>query len=265
MENNTREHNEHLGGRMRTVTNADRKYNIEKERLRLRKKQSLLGRGKTAYRRVRGKYSAWVGARGKAGEGPAPRLRTAAVQAVACVAIFGLLLGARYLPFAASRQFVETVKTVATTSVSDQSMGEALGKLKFVSNLVPQSVLVFWNRSGAAPDALGLPLGDGQLALRDEDKAVWFLGNGVVKAVADGKITAVQRSSYGGYCATIEHDGGLVSRYEPLVGVRNVPGDEVFEGQSFAVPVEEEGVAKIKVGLELGGEAIEVAPYYEAE
>ena len=51
--------------------------------------------------------------------------------------------------------------------------------------------------------------------------------------------------------------------YEPLVGVRVAPGETLRRGESFAVPVEEDGICKLFFKLEKDGEALALDGYLE--
>ncbi|MDR2514507.1 MAG: M23 family metallopeptidase [Christensenellaceae bacterium] len=258
-------------GRLRAVTEADRRYNIERERLAMRKSQGMAKRGRNVYQNALNKYKSWYdegreqrrqGQQEGRGEVRPGRGRLM-MQSAACLAVLALLAGAKYLPFGPSRQFVETVKTVATVSMEDSGVSEALGKLKFVSNMIPDSVLVFWNKGfEKAPETLEAPLKDARLALK-EGESGWFLGEGPALAMADGKVKSVVRSRYGGYRAVVEHSGGMSSSYEPLTGVRVAPGDELRATQSLGTPVTEEGHSKLLVSVFVNEESADLGAYFK--
>ncbi|MDR3085093.1 MAG: M23 family metallopeptidase [Christensenellaceae bacterium] len=253
------------GGRLRAVTEADRRYNIERERLAMRKRQGLARRGRNAYQNALNKYKSWYDGSAEPRENgeKGPNRSRLMMQSAACLAVLALLAGAKYLPFGPSKQFVETVKTVATVSMEDSGVSEALGKLKFVSNMIPDSVLVFWNKGfEQAPKTLEAPLKDARLAMK-EGESGWFLGEGPALVMADGKVKSVVRSRYGGYRAVVEHAGGMSSSYEPLTGVRVAPGDELRATQSLGTPVTEEGRSKLLVSVFLNDESADLSAYFE--
>ncbi len=239
---------------LRELRQEDRKYNIQRERQRLRR-----DRRTARIRRMLDRRAAYE--RETAVQRPV-RTRLAA-QSVAAVCALALLLGLRALPYEGARQLTDNVRRVATAQLDVEELGQDLGQLEFVSKLVPKSVQVFWTRtSGQAPDALQLPFADAQPALETGD-GLWLIGSGAVHAGADGEVLSVTRSQMGGYCVRIRHAGGLESVYEPLVGVRVAPGDSVRRGESFAVPVEEDGVSKLFLRLELGGRTVDAKEYLE--
>lgn len=240
------------------VSMQDKKAKLEREKGALRRNHRWRGR---RLRRALQKYRETLG--GDEAPRPASSFRSRLLaQSTAALCLLALALGLRALPFEGAQQLTSRLRAVATTQLDLESAGQALGQLEFVSRLVPESVLVFWNKTAAAPSQVELPLTDGRLAL-EQDGGAWVVGTGVVHAAADGTVLRVSRSELGGYQAVVEHSGGLTSVYEPLVGVRVAPGETLRQGQSFAVPVEEEGMSKVFFRLELNEEAVDLADYLE--
>lgn len=212
---------------------------------------------KDVYERALAKYHGWE-VQARETVYPAPKWKT---QCIVCVALLALLLGIKYLPLEAAQTFTQQVRAVATASFGEGRLEAELGKLEFVSSIVPEAVLVFWNRSGEAPKALEAPLLNGKVA-KQTSTGAWFLGEGLVHAGADGKVVSVERSPMGGYVAVLEYAGGLTASFEPLTGVRVAPGEEVRAGQSFALPLTEEGAAKVHLALAQSGSPVGIDTYF---
>ena len=127
---------------------------------------------------------------------------------------------------------VEGVERALTMRID---LDESLGRLSFVRELMPESMLVFFDLSNESE--LAVPV-DGELDKRYDEQRPWIEfacepGADVVAAEA-GTVLAVTQLSGGGWGVLIEHADGLetVSAYllEPVVQA----GQSVERGQVIA-------------------------------
>ena len=143
------------------------------------------------------------------------------------------------------------IRQAATT---EMDIGESIGKLEFVGNFVPESVMVFWN---AGEKTLSAPLASASPLLTEEGWTL-FEGKGVLLAGGEGEVERVTELADGGYRLQIAYDNGLTGVAEPLRGVRVAAGERVHEGQSVGVPAQAGEASQIRVQV-LDGD-IPVAP-----
>lgn len=167
------------------------------------------------------------------------------LQLGVCAALFLVIFGLRQVKAEPVQAALKGIRSAATTEVE---LGRSIGKLEFVGNFVPESVMVFWN---AGDQSLIAPLESSALLLESEERA-WFEGDGALLAGGEGKVESVVASKDGGYKLTIAYDNGLTGTAEPLQGVRVAAGDRVHEGQSVAVPVKVGEAMQVKIVVRSG-------------
>lgn len=152
-------------------------------------------------------------------------------SAVACALLLALL-AAKNIDTPWTRAAVEGVERALTMRID---LDESLGRLSFVRELMPESMLVFFDLSNESE--LAVPV-DGELDKRYDEQRPWIEfacepGADVVAAEA-GTVLAVTQLSGGGWGVLIEHADGLetVSAYllEPVVQA----GQSVERGQVIA-------------------------------
>lgn len=149
------------------------------------------------------------------------------VQLAVCAVLFLAICGLKSVESEPVQAALADIRQAATT---EMDLGESIGKLEFVGNFVPESVMVFWN---AGDKTLSAPLAAAQ-PLLTEDGWTLFEGEGALLAGGEGKVESVTELESGGYCLKIAYDNGLVGIAEPLAGVRVAAGERVHEGQSVA-------------------------------
>jgi len=152
-------------------------------------------------------------------------------SAIACALLLALL-AAKNIDAPWSRAAVAGVESALTMRID---LDESLGRLSFVRDLMPESVLVFFDIS--AQEELEAPV-DGAIIQMYSAERPWLEyecepGADVVAAEA-GTVAAVTQLSGGGWGVLIDHGGGLetVSAYllQPTVGV----GQTVERGEVIA-------------------------------
>lgn len=168
-----------------------------------------------------------------------------------CAALFIALFGMRHLQVEPVQSALAGLRSVATT---ETEIGRSIGKLAFVGNFVPESVMVFWN---AQDKTLTAPLENSSLLLETEDCA-WFEGDGALLAGGEGKVQEVEQLKDGGFGLTIAYDNGLVSVIEPLQGVRVAADERVHAGQNIGIPMQAGDAMQVKVAVTDGSNYVKV-------
>ena len=173
------------------------------------------------------------------------------LQLGVCALLFLLLFGIRQIESEPVQAVVGTLRDTATTEIE---LDESLGKLSYVSSMIPESVQVFWNDT-VKRDRICAPFADGTLLLEKDGCAV-FEGTGKVLTGAEGEAIAVEQGDYGGYAVTLIYTNGLSCRIEPLQGVTIAQGDRVESGQELgsAFPCGES--ARVCLFVQKGGKSI---------
>ena len=164
------------------------------------------------------------------------------VQLGICAALFLVICGMRSVQAEPVQAALAGIKEAATT---EMELGRSIGKLEFVGNFVPESVMVFWN---AQEKNLEKPMETATLLLESEEWA-WFEGRGTLLAGGEGEVKEVASCPEGGFRLTIAYDNGLTAIAEPLQGVRVAAGERVHEGQSVAVPQQVDQACQVKIAV----------------
>lgn len=126
-------------------------------------------------------------------------------------------------------------------------LDESLGALRFVSNLAPESVSVFWNLGAEAHDAPS----DAALSHAFSAAEPWLIyGAGAVRATAAGEVMSVQ-----GDMIRIRHASGLETLYGGLSAIRVREGDWVDAGAELGE------AAALVFELRSQGRALDPAQY----
>ena len=138
--------------------------------------------------------------------------------------------------------------------VVSMDLSESLGSLRFVSNLIPESVAVFWNLSG---EKHFVP-SDAEVLHAFNTKEPWVgYGAGTVRASAAGEVMSVSVDDVGRTALRIRHASGMETVYGNLIYAAAREGDWVEAGGIV-------GTANI-LTFELRGEgrAMNPVPYFK--
>lgn len=136
-------------------------------------------------------------------------------------------------------------------------LDDTLGKLSFVSNLVPDSALVFWN-AGATPQ-VSTPA-DGAIvhAWNQSEPYLTFQGaNGNVTSAAAGEVMSVAHGEDEERIVRVRHENGLESLYGNLSACFVQEGDQVSEGDLIG-----QSQAESEVYFELRQDGRSIDPTY---
>lgn len=132
---------------------------------------------------------------------------------------------------------------------------ETLGKLQLVSNILPESALVFLNTAASEPE-FHIPV---QAASSHEwtQQEPWleYTCIGDVFACQEGEVAAVIKNHAGTYTARILHDGGYESIYSGLHAIHMNENDMVSSGQII-------GTSAGKAAFELRKDGISILPSF---
>ncbi len=112
----------------------------------------------------------------------------------------------------------------------DFKLDESLGKLKFVQNIVPEAILVFWNASNSTK--LASPI-QGEISHAYDEAQPWREYSSDltdVRAAAKGKVKSVKAGTNGDWIVILSHDGGVDTVYAYLGKAVVNPGDEILAG-----------------------------------
>lgn len=112
--------------------------------------------------------------------------------------------------------------------VVTMDLGESLGSLRFVSNLLPESARVFWNLGSerhAAPSRAQV------VHAFSESEPYLCYSEGEALASAAGEVMSVTRDALGRQTVRLRHESGMETLYGNLLGVSVREGDEVKAGQ----------------------------------
>lgn len=193
-----------------------------------------------ALEQVRRKYKAWLQ------EEEVTYPNHFFLQLGACAALFLVLFGLKQVQAEPVRAAIAGIRNVATMEVE---LGRSIGKLEFVGNFVPESVMVYWNAGEAQ---LSAPFEAATLLAEQEGWAV-FEGTGALLSGGEGYVKSVAPCQ-DGYRLTIEYDNGLVGMMEPLQGVRVAANERVHLEQSVGLAMRCGQVNQVRVQV-LDGDA----------
>ena len=119
------------------------------------------------------------------------------------------------------------------TAVKDSvnmNLDETLGKLSFVSNLLPESALVFWNNADTV-EVTAPVHGDVVHTFTEDEPYIGLLGvSSDVHAAADGEVMNIAHGDGEERIVRIRHEDGLETIYGNLLQCYVAEGDQVYEG-----------------------------------
>lgn len=174
-------------------------------------------------------------------------------QLAVCSALFLVIAALRSVQAQPVQAALSAVRSVATT---EMEWDDTIGKLEFVGNFVPESVMVFWN----APDrTLTAPFADATLLDVQGNTAV-FEGRGSVRCGGEGRVECVE-AAQDGYCVTIAHDNGLTMQISGLQSVYVQAQERVHEGQSIGSSQRYGEAGRIAVQVTEGRRSVEAAQW----
>ena len=149
----------------------------------------------------------------------------------------------------------ERAQSVMSHLTSDFEYDDTLGRLQFVSSLLPQSAMVFMNDtqhevSFSAPSA-------SEIIHTWSEQEPWleYSSSENVSACSAGEIVTIVENHQGKYTVRMLHDNGYESIYSGLESVTAKEYDYLSAGQSI-------GIAPDYAGFELRKEGLSVLPVF---
>jgi murein DD-endopeptidase MepM/ murein hydrolase activator NlpD len=140
----------------------------------------------------------------------------------------------------------------------DLNLDETLGRLKFVKDMMPESVLVFWNAGGKG--SLIQPV-KGEVSHAFDAQQPWAeyrcQPGAAVYAAAKGKVVSLGQSARGDWILMLQHEDGLQSVYGYLSRVLVENGQELPAGAQLGVAGEDENA---RLYFELRENGVSVDP-----
>jgi hypothetical protein len=146
------------------------------------------------------------------------------------------------------------------TAIQDSvtmNLDESLGKLTFVSSLLPESALVFWNNNETVQ--VSAPVhGDIVHVFNEEEPYIALLGvSNDVRVAADGEVMNIAHGDGEERVIRIRHENGLETLYGNLMECYVAEGDQVYEGDIIGETAENQPVF---FEVRLSGRSIDPVP-----
>lgn len=189
----------------------------------------------------------------------APFLTTLQGQISVCVGVILLALAVKAVDSPAAQSVSATVSDAITMEVD---VDQDVGKLRFVQNLFPDTVAVWFSKS--APESLTPPI-DGRVDHRFSQQ---YPGIGIsakgqeVYACETGRVSDVACDELGNYSVTVTHKGGLETVYGTLSQALVEKGDKVRLGDSVGLAKSAGSGYELFLQVRLDGEAVDPLPYF---
>lgn len=163
-----------------------------------------------------------------------------------------LCLGAGGAAAALNREGVSAVMSHLSAGFE---YDETLGRLQFVSNILPESAMVFLS-GGDETQAVALPA-DGEVAHVWSQDEPWleYACTGDVSSCMDGEVMTVVRNRQDEYTVRVLHAGGYESVYSGLDGVSVAENSLVSAGQKL-------GTSSGFAAFELRRDGLSVLPVF---
>ena len=133
---------------------------------------------------------------------------------------------------------------------------ETLGRLQLVSNMLPESAMVFMD----IPDSLSFQTPtDAQLVHAWSQQEPWleYACSGDIAACADGEVMTIVKNHAGTYTMRILHEQGYESIYSGLKTVHSAEHEDIVSGQIV-------GVSSQKASFELRKDGVSILPTFAA-
>lgn len=163
-------------------------------------------------------------------------MRHVLAQSVICLSLFLIAMAIKTYATPATENITQAVSQAVTM---ETDIGQTLGRLRFVQNLVSDEVLVFMQQGDYAAPV------EGKVAREfgpDCQGLLYMAKDGTVYASGSGVVQRIGAADDGSFALWIEHPDGKTTLYAGLQGVRAAEGDNVQKGQDIGfLPQGEKG------------------------
>ena len=132
---------------------------------------------------------------------------------------------------------------------------ETLGRLQFVSNILPQSAMVFLSGGDETTQIVQPTAADPVHAWSEAEPWLEYACSGEVVSCQDGEVMTIVRNRQDEYTVRVMHGSGYESIYSGLTSVDLQESDKVSAGQTV-------GTAKGFAAFELRRDGLSVQPVF---
>lgn len=176
-------------------------------------------------------------------------------EALIACALLLCAVSVKLLPFTWAQRATEVMSGAVNMSVD---LDKTLGQLRFVKQVIPDSVMVFWNGGSeySAPFV-------GSITHSYSEGQPWleYAGqNQAVKSVRAGEVIQLEQGASGDWAVRIRHENGLETVYAFLSDVNVSVGDSVANAQEIGRAEGENG-ARIYFEMRQNGSPIDPSTY----
>jgi len=171
--------------------------------------------------------------------------------ALSMAAAFCLGIGAVNL--SVDREKAEEVMAHVT---ADFEYDDTLGRLQFVSNILPESAMVFLESRDSDPSVFAPTNADATHTWAHEEPWIEYSCTGAVTACSSGEVMTVVRNRDDEYTVRIVHDSGYESVYSGLTAVDVAQYDHVQAGERI-------GCCEGWTAFELRKDGLSVMPQFK--
>jgi len=152
----------------------------------------------------------------------------------------------------------QSVQSVMSHLTADFEYDESLGRLQFVSSLLPESAMVFLNADVSA-EQMRMPANGQQTHVwTQEEPWIEYACIGDITSCGDGEVMTVVKNRQNEYTVRVMHDHGYESVYSGLSSVHVDEMDRVDAGEQL-------GTATGFAAFELRKEGLSVLPVFADE
>lgn len=136
---------------------------------------------------------------------------------------------------------------------------ETLGRLQFVSNILPESAMVFLESTTEDTASVFAPVSTEEVVHAWSESEPWleYACTGDVKACRDGEVMTVVKNREDEYTVRLLHEDGYESIYSGLTHVNLMENEQVLSGDAL-------GQANGLAAFELRKDGLSILPVFEA-
>ena len=178
-------------------------------------------------------------------------------EALVACALLMCVVSLKLMPFPWAQRATEAMSSAVNMSVD---LDKTLGQLRFVKQVIPDSVMVFWN--GGSGSEYSAPFSGNITHSYSEDQP-WleYAGqNQAVKSARAGEVIQIEQGASGDWAVRIRHDGDVETVYAFLSDVSVNVGDSVAAAQEIGRAEGANG-ARIYFEMRSGGKPVDPSPY----
>ena len=135
---------------------------------------------------------------------------------------------------------------------------ETLGRLQFVSHVLPESAMVFLTSTGGSTAVTAPVSASAEHAWSEDEPWLEYACSGCVSACLGGEVMTVVRNRANAYTVRLLHEDGYESVYSGLCSVAVAEGDSISAGQTIG---QTDGLA----AFELRRDGLSIQPVFAAQ